>query len=253
MFIIQIKLLNKLDKFDKIFEDQNNIKSLNKFDFNKLNYNNSLRKISKQEHQNYIMLLNSFNNIIKKNNITNYFLGGGSLIGAIRTCGMLPYDDDIDIYMQDIELELLFNNFNSSFIKIIKFDGYYKVFYLKNKKIKNYKWSWPFIDIFPYQISKNKIIFQEKKKNININISIIYPLKKHSFDTLCLNIPAESENYLKYYNVNLNKCIIGGYNHRIEDVQKSYTFECSNLKKIGITIVDNYCVYSDDTKYLRYC
>lgn len=66
----------------------------------------------------------------KKNNI-NYFLIGGSLLGAIRHDGFIPWDDDIDIGL-----------FREDYIKFVNEfiteKGYIKVLDYKNKK--NYIW-----------------------------------------------------------------------------------------------------------------
>ena len=39
-----------------------------------------------------------FDNFCKKNNLT-YFLCGGGCIGAVRSGGFIPWDDDIDVFM----------------------------------------------------------------------------------------------------------------------------------------------------------
>lgn len=74
--------------------------------------------------QNYLLyLLENFDKICRENNL-KYFLRGGSLLGAIRHSGFIPWDDDIDIGMMrndfdklvkvladtDFEISYYFNN-----------------------------------------------------------------------------------------------------------------------------------------------
>lgn len=54
----------------------------------------SLRQIQKIE----LELLLQFDEICRRNNL-RYSLGGGSLLGAIRHKGFIPWDDDIDVMM----------------------------------------------------------------------------------------------------------------------------------------------------------
>lgn len=58
----------------------------------------------KQLHSLLIMLTSEIDRICKKNNIV-YSLTGGSLIGAIRHKGFIPWDDDMDVAMLRDEYE----------------------------------------------------------------------------------------------------------------------------------------------------
>ena len=58
-------------------------------------------------------LLKFYDSFCKKHNL-KYWLAGGSMIGAIREGGIIPWDDDIDVFMprEDYEkfIELFKNN-----------------------------------------------------------------------------------------------------------------------------------------------
>lgn len=73
-------------------------------------------------------ILEEIDRICKKNNI-DYFLCGGSLIGAIRHKGFIPWDDDIDIAMTRKN----YNKFTKACLKDLD-DKYFIDNYSVNKK-----------------------------------------------------------------------------------------------------------------------
>lgn len=58
-------------------------------------------------------LLNEVHTFCQKNNIT-YFLSSGTLIGAVRHKGYIPWDDDIDLYMPRRSYEQFVRQYKAS-------------------------------------------------------------------------------------------------------------------------------------------
>ncbi len=131
-----------------------------------------MKKIElKEQHKILLDLLNYVTLICEKNNI-KYSLIGGSLIGAIRHKGFIPWDDDIDIILMPEEYSKLVNvlekeNNNHYLLLDPKKDDKYLYPFLKivdtrtilieknQKTIDNYG---VYIDIFAYHyVSNNRI------------------------------------------------------------------------------------------------
>ncbi|WP_066349924.1 LicD family protein [Aliarcobacter skirrowii] len=72
--------------------------------------NNGFGAITQDELKNIqntlVELLKEFDQICRENNIT-YYLDGGSVIGALRHKGFIPWDDDIDIAMKKADFDKL--------------------------------------------------------------------------------------------------------------------------------------------------
>ena len=153
--------------------------------------NSKLRKVQLTE----LKMLEKIDEICKKNNI-NYFLIGGTLLGAVRHKGFIPWDDDIDVGMLREDYEKFIN-------VCLKNGALGKDYYLHCNESDN-DYFIPFI-----KVKKNNTTFAEKNiENINTHKGIfldIFPYdnvpKPHSFCEKLQAIIVRSTSdaiYLKY-------------------------------------------------------
>ena len=109
-------------------------------------------------------ILKDVHSFCVKNNI-RYSLAYGSLLGAVRHNGFIPWDNDIDIYMLRSDYERFINSYKSDDYELAffgeksKYDcliAYARVFDVKKSKAKNCCWvntdAGVWIDIFPVDV-----------------------------------------------------------------------------------------------------
>lgn len=127
---------------------------------NDKNLDNALKYI----HEKVFNQLLDIDRVCRKHNI-KYSLHGGTLLGAIRHGGFIPWDDDADIVMERKD--------NSKFIEIynaeknsdydIRYDGLWicRVIEKPDVKFPNIKLDNIYTDIFVYdKVPKNKVVFR---------------------------------------------------------------------------------------------
>lgn len=75
-----------------------------------------------------LKILKALKNICEENSL-RYFLCAGTLLGAVRNKGFIPWDDDIDVFLELKDMrklkEILKNNKNYSIISTLDTSGYY--------------------------------------------------------------------------------------------------------------------------------
>lgn len=122
--------------------------------------NKNLKKLQNKE----LEILKFFDDFCKKNNL-EYYLAYGTLLGAIRHKGFIPWDDDIDLHMKGKDYLKL--------IELLKENTDKKYFFQSLETEENYYLLWN-------KIRMNNTIFIEKgweDNDIHKGISLdIFPL-----------------------------------------------------------------------------
>lgn len=165
------------------------------------------KKMNNSEIKNELLLiLKEFINFCNTNNL-RYSLDGGTLIGAVRHGGFIPWDDDIDVMMprEDYNKFMELYNNESFFTLDSKKNKFYHLpigkLISKNtkgyeKKYKRYRKYGVYIDIFPLDyIPESEQIFYEKifyNKKICDKCSIM--ASKYFYSN---NYPINKIDYLK--------------------------------------------------------
>ena len=199
-----------------------------------------------------IEIFDELDRVCRKHNI-EYYMVGGTLLGAVRHGGFIPWDDDIDVVMYRSDLEKLESLYYNG-----EFDNKY---FLQTEKTDDY------YPLMTAKLRKNDTMFLEDCINDNVksNCGIfidIFPLDDIS-DVNARNIKRRAKLISLLTTVICEKC---GYCYGIKSITKLFSNIISligvkNLKKIRhklMTCENNQglnktTIYASNYGYVKQC
>ena len=220
-----IKTFSINELIDKLTIKEDNIKTINENDIDEYS-----KYCPTELNRKVLISLTKYITDKLHNNKIEYFIDGGSLLGAVRHKNIIPHDDDVDIGMfedgfnklinllDDIDGDCIYID-DTCFDIFVEHKNQILKFYCRcdplnkfNNLIGN-----PTIDIFKWTIEDNKIQllpieFREQFKNCFYNLDEFYPLRKYKIDNLelfgCNNPNNYLDRYYGYNYMNVAKCFV---------------------------------------------
>lgn len=184
------------------------------------------------------MLLDVMNTFDKKMTELSliYHLYGGSLLGLYRHGGIIPWDDDIDVWINNSQSDL----FKKEFAKLEGFSLFsprndtWKFYSVGGTSITGVDYKWPFVDIFQFGENKTHTwdISSQYKELFVYKKTDVYPLKKCRFEKLLLNVPKNLEKVVTT-NYDPEICATNRFDHKINQPiqQQRHALPCKHLNQ----------------------
>lgn len=194
-----------------------------------------------------INLLRDTINVLNDMNI-NFFIISGTLLGHVRHNDFIPWDDDIDLIVDESILDKLSDivarygkqmNFITRDQYIVKtcYDNGQKMEHEWSKYLLNgINYTWPFVDLFIYRQSDDQIIFFNKSWDSDK----FFPATQVLFNNITVNIPNIPDYFLaKNYGTDYMTTIMSSnYNHKSESRAESIALLPMRMYEIAKNNID---------------
>lgn len=179
--------------------------------------------ISSLEHSKLLEIFRIFKTVCDRSNLT-YVLYGGSLLGSYRHHGMIPWDDDIDVLMNETDKFRIINSFSDirGYELCTPLNRQWKFFQNENRSYKSCSENtWPYVDIFFFSGNDTHVWDNNESYKYVYNFAKrdVFPLTSGIFESELVSIPQNIYNVLqRSYSIDL--CVSSLYSHKEENVRK---------------------------------
>ena len=167
----------------------------------------------------------------------SFWLDFGSLLGAYRYHGFIPYDDDCVVRVNYSQRYVLTKALQSlPHHTLLKTDNdFWKLYHNEDSVMTRYKWRWPYIDVFFFSQNKWRLLaVSPSGQNVKHIMPLydIFPLDYELFEGLLMPVPRNMRSYLKKKFGSLDLCRSPSYVHKTESHCSSVGLNCTKLFNI---------------------
>ncbi|TPP63756.1 Lipopolysaccharide choline [Fasciola gigantica] len=191
-------------------------------------------------------LLRVFSNMMFANGMGDrFFLAGGTLVGTFLFHDMVPWDDDVDVFV-DIGLRNKIQRLLGKLPRPYQWypqkqrdklytsvlpEKYNKMDVELSRRPFKYPWAWPFLDICYFK--SNGTHFWESNIGANnpiyIPLSVIFPTYFRPLGNDWYPAPRDTDLYLRLWYRRKVGCLNGGYSHALEKSHEAKEIPCQML------------------------
>lgn len=192
-------------------------------------------EIPKSHQKCLLKMLYRLNELFQKHNI-KYFIDGGTLLGAVRNKGLIPWDDDIDLgvlhkewhHLPEILKELSDDEYKLNYqIEPTIIKVFVPGMWVKNTKTNNIIGT-PTIDIFKWKKSNGRIELED--------------IKHRQAYKNCYYLVEEMSPFTIY---DFNGILVTGAKNPIPYLYRYYGNDCLEVVKMDIRDQDNIRIKTD--------